>query len=836
MKSTGVQGGVQGSEGPLAARDRPVRESVRIASWLVAYAVVIVLSKRLLSDANLISLLWPPSGIALAGMLLESGSRARLWVGFFAAHWAANIVVGTPPLLAMGFATASALEIGVGAFAMLKVRGPNIRFERVGDIVALFGVAVLVNGMTATVGAFGSAVASGGGFAGIWLTWWISDALGLTLITPVLVCGLTAIQTRDLPTRRELLEALLLVVLLCLTAAAQSMIELRGGWHFYAALPLLTWSGLRLGVKGTAAACLWFTALTLTTLILGDGQVEWQSDEMLKPRLLRAQAFLVLTCLLGLTLAAVVGEQHRTASALRNREELFRSLIQASPVAIFLVRDFRIEHPNRRFGELFEVDLEEVPGMLMQDLSPPRQPDGSSSAARMRSCLANAERGEQRRFTWCYRRRSGETLQAETDLLPVTLGNESFVLCMLRDVTRELEIQEERRRLDEQVKKAQQLDALGRLAGGVAHDLNNMLMPIVGNADVLLEDLEGDQRDEVAEIIAAAERARDLVSNLLAFGRRQALASGAVELNELMRSMKGLLRSMVPDDVVLELDPGGECYVRADARQIEQILMNFVINAADAMPNGGRVAISTSIVEIAESERESFDSVSAGAYARLVVSDHGHGMTPEILAQLFEPFFSTKGDRGTGLGLASSYGIAKQHRGGIRVQSEVGRGSTFELLLPFCDEPVRASRPVDPTYQRPPASETVLVAEDDPMVRLQVFRALGRAGFNVLEAPDGAAAVDEAAAFDGRIDLLVTDAIMPRMNGKALYERLIRERRTLKVLYISGYSDDVLADRGVLPDGIALLKKPFSQRELLAKVYTLLATPVSGSSDTRTQS
>ena len=388
----------------------------------------------------------------------------------------------------------------------------------------------------------------------------------------------------------------------------------------------------------------------------------------------------------------------------------------------------------------------------------------------------------------------------------------------------------QQRSLESQFRQAQRLEAVGRLAGGVAHDFNNILTAITGYSDLLLSDLPpGDpKRGDVEEIRAAAARAASLTRQLLAFSRKQVLRTRVLDLNALLRTLERMLQRLIGEDVRLETalapDLGA---VRADPGQIEQIIMNLAVNARDAMPSGGRLTIETANVVLDEGHARQHPGAAAGPHVLLAVSDTGVGMDEDTRAHLFEPFFTTKEQgKGTGLGLATVYGIVKQSGGHVWAYSEPGHGATFKIYLPRVDE---APEPLIP----PPAdrgagggTETILLAEDDRAVREIAAETLGHRGYRVLRAPEGQTALELARAHDGPIHLLVTDIVMPGMTGRDLAEALLAARAATRVLYVSGYTDDAVVRHGVLQAGLPYLQKPFTPDDLARKVREVLDRPV----------
>lgn len=383
--------------------------------------------------------------------------------------------------------------------------------------------------------------------------------------------------------------------------------------------------------------------------------------------------------------------------------------------------------------------------------------------------------------------------------------------------------------LETQLRQAQKMDAIGRLAGGIAHDFDNLLTAIAGYCDLLLMRLEEGNRarQDIEEIRKAAFRAASLTRQLLAFSRKQTLEPTALELNEIVRNMEKLLRRLIGEDVELaaRLDPALGI-MKSDAGQVEQIIMNLAVNARDAMPHGGKLTIETANVEVDDEYASKHAEVRPGSYVMLAVSDNGSGMTAEVQSHLFEPFFTTKDPgKGTGLGLATVYGIAKQSGGHVTVYSEPGHGSTFKVYFPLAQEAAERAEPKPAAAPLPSGSETILLVEDEEVVRELGRRILDMHGYRVLAARNGREALAICEAHGDSIAALVTDVIMPEMSGRALAERLAERWPGVRVLYLSGYTSGAIAQHGVLEPGVEFLQKPFSPAALARRVREVLDAP-----------
>ncbi|MBN2799468.1 MAG: PocR ligand-binding domain-containing protein [Deltaproteobacteria bacterium] len=398
------------------------------------------------------------------------------------------------------------------------------------------------------------------------------------------------------------------------------------------------------------------------------------------------------------------------------------------------------------------------------------------------------------------------------------------VLGIGRDISERRRAAEEREQLQAQLAQSQKMESVGRLAGGVAHDLNNLLAPVLGYSDLLLQDLSArdPRREDLEQIHSAALKARALVRQLLAFGRKQSLHIQPVAINDIITSFAGLLRRSVTETVDMRLELGdGLPQVMADVGQVEQVLMNLVVNAGDAMPNGGSLVVTTSVTT-ADARCAARVGVKPGRYVVLEVRDSGCGIRSEDRERIFEPFFSTKGQRGTGLGLATVYGIVKQHEGAIEVDSAPTAGTAMRIYLPAASTTAAPAAP-EAEARQPGGTEHLLLVEDDPQVRRLVHTLLKRQGYQVTVATSAPQALALLRSPEGaRIDLLLTDVIMPTMNGRQLYEQARPHLPALQVIYMSGYPDEIVNRQGGLEGEVAYLQKPFTGQDLAAVVSATL--------------
>jgi two-component system, cell cycle sensor histidine kinase and response regulator CckA len=423
---------------------------------------------------------------------------------------------------------------------------------------------------------------------------------------------------------------------------------------------------------------------------------------------------------------------------------------------------------------------------------------------------------------WRHRKKNGALIDVEITSHVISFAGRPASLILANEIT-------ERKRLEAQLLQSQKMESIGRLAGGIAHDFNNLLTAIMGNLALAIETLSPEQAayQDLLEVQRAGERAATLTRQLLTFARKQVIEPQVINLNDLINNMNRLLQRLIGADIDLVTLPAPDLgQVKADPGQIEQVIVNLAVNARDAMPAGGKLTIETRNVLLDDAYAREHVGVAPGSYVLLAISDTGIGMDAETLRRLFEPFFTTKEPgRGTGLGLATCYGIIKQHGGNIWPYSEVGQGSTFRIYLPRVDAPVENNRQLDHSGDLPRGVETVLLAEDEPAVRALAARVLREHGYTVLEANNGDEALRLAQSYEGGpIHLLLTDVVMPQMSGKVLVERLAGLYPDAKVLFISGYADNAIVHHGRLDEGVEFLHKPFSPSALARKVREVLGS------------
>jgi PAS domain S-box-containing protein len=470
--------------------------------------------------------------------------------------------------------------------------------------------------------------------------------------------------------------------------------------------------------------------------------------------------------------------------------------------------------------------MAETLGKTLLDVSAPMQYDGTPSPEKARYYIEKAITEGMVVFDWRHQRPDGEIWDAEVHLMSFTSGERQLLQFTLKDITERKWAEKEKENLRSQLFQAQKMEAVGHLAGGIAHDFNNMLSVVLGNIELAMMELSPDEniRHKLKDVQDAARRSSNMVRQLLAFARKQTINPIVMDINDTIAGMLKVLRRLIGEDIDLAWIPGHEAHkVKIDPSQIDQILANLLVNAQDAIDGVGRVTIETDSVEIDKAYCAGHAGFVPGSYVMLAVSDNGYGMDRNTLEQIFEPFFTTKAaSRGTGLGLATVYGIVKQNNGFINVYSELSEGTTFKIYLPVIETPVKQTE-FDVEEQTPPKGiETVLIVEDDEAILMMAQTILSQLGYTVITAKKPDKAIELVQTYNGKIDLLLTDVIMPLMNGRELAERFESIMPGIRCLYMSGYTANVIVHHGVLEDGVWFLPKPFSISDLARKVREAL--------------
>ncbi len=516
--------------------------------------------------------------------------------------------------------------------------------------------------------------------------------------------------------------------------------------------------------------------------------------------------------------------------ALRNSEAHFRLLTEnVSDIVWRVDADYRFTYMSPADERLRGYKADEVIGQHVFEVF---DDDGISVVSKLaEKHLEAAKKGIKigtARFEARHRCKDGSWIWAEVSAMPEQ--NEDGAITgyfgITREITERKRAEEEKARLEEQLQQSQKMESVGRLAGGVAHDFNNMLGVIIGYAEMALMKLDPSQPfyNNFREISSAASRSADLTRQLLAFARKQTIAPKVIDLNETVTGMLKMLQRLIGEDIHLTWQPAPELWkTRVDPSQIDQLLANLCVNARDAITDVGRITIETENCVFGSAYSESHSYVEPGEYVQLVVSDNGIGMDKETQSHIFEPFFTTKGvGEGTGLGLATVYGIIKQNNGFIDVHSEPGHGTTFTIYLPRHTGKSGETPDDDAAKPLPCGNETILLVEDEPTILKMAAMMLEVQGYTVLKAGTAAEAIRQFKENVGKIKLLMTDVIMPDMNGRDLTTELQSLDPLLKCLFMSGYTANVIAHHGVLDEGVNFIQKPFSLPDLATRVREVL--------------
>lgn len=520
-------------------------------------------------------------------------------------------------------------------------------------------------------------------------------------------------------------------------------------------------------------------------------------------------------------------------TALKNAEEEARAHQERFRTFFSSVNDAIFVHPllEEGFAPFIEVNdiacerygysRDEFLGLTAPDITQRADSKKHAESAHRSKLLKNRRMF----FEAVHIKKSGEAFPVEINSNIVEQYGKPVILAVVRDISERKQAEEDKTRIEAQYRQSQKVEAIGRLAGGVAHDLNNMLSPIIGYSELLMHDIgPNNKKEEFAlQIVQAGHRARDLVRQLLAFGRKQTLEYKTIDLNAIILRFESLLRRTIREDIELEFLLSEDSHmIKADTGQLEQVIMNLCVNAQDAMPKGGKLTLMTSLVELDQTKVEQVLALQAGNHVLLSIKDTGSGMDSETKEQVFEPFFSTKGEQGTGLGLSTVYGIVKQHKGDIWVDSTHGKGSAFNIYLPVTESIISDDSSVRETTDSPMGTESILLVEDNEQVRNLNKLILTQRGYKVQTAVDGADALRIIAKGQHSFNLLLTDVVMPGINGRQLYSKVSDKIPSIKVMYMSGYADDVIAHHGVLDEGIHFIQKPFSIDALTIKVREVI--------------
>lgn len=796
--------------------DSPVPSNwLRYAVRVVLLAATYLLAGRLGFTASaihpVVSSAWPPSGVALAAMLLMG---TRFWPGIALGAFIVNLTGGISPLPATGIAVGNTLEALVAAWLLTSFAGFRLPLERLRDVFALVVLAAIASTpVSASIGVT-MLMLSGGAAAiplgKIWLAWFLGDAIGILLVTPLILTWIASARLH--PSARDSIEASVLVAVLVAFTAALFQTPFS---YVYAIFPVTIWAALRFGPRGAATASFIVSALAIGYTVRGVGPF---ATSTAVNNLFELDTFIVLLALTTLILAAAIAERRTAESALRRSQQQHQDIVHYASVGVLRTdTDGKILLANPALAHILGYDGPEQ--LIGRDMASDVYWDPTQRSAIVAGFGAV---GDVTPLEVQWKRVDGSPIWVDVHgrLVRDGPGGTSYFEGFIFDLTG-------RKNLELQFRQAQKMEAVGRLAGGVAHDFNNLLTVIGSCTEFVLGDpaLAEEHRNDLGEVKKATDRATSLTRQLLAFGRTQVLRPSTIDLNDRLAELLPMLKRLFETTIEIRIETGKDLWaVRADPGQIEQVLLNLAINARDAMPDGGALTFATeNCVVVAERPVQNQEYVmTPGDYVLLRVRDTGVGMNDETQRRIFEPFFTTKEiGKGTGLGLATAYGIVKQSGGYIKVHTAPGKGAEFLIYLPRTET---APDKIVPLVRRDdgPASGTVLVVEDEAGVREALQRILTAGGYTVVTAANGVEALDLFAARWRDIDLLITDLVMPSMGGRELARQCSVLRDTLKVIYLSGYTRDSLLSQQTFEEGTEFIDKPFTRDAILDHIARVL--------------
>ena len=819
MQRTAADGGTRPPRGAgIALRRAAALVAVAAACWAFGW---VDLGFEIAGGR--IAPIWPPAGIGLAAAFFLGAS---IWPAIATAALVLALHQGYGFVASAGVATGETFQVLVAAWLLRRWIDPRAPLERVREVLAFALVgAALVPALGASIAAISIAwSASGETLVHAWWDRWTGSAGGVLVFGAAILAWSARPRLRASLPRAAEAAALAFALLFVATLTYGSWLtgELRPAPLTYLSFPPFIWAALRFGQLGATASTLAISCVATWSTAHGLGPFAMASPV---EGLTFLASFVATASLTSMLLAAIRAERESVERSRREGALRYRALSESSTVGIWQITlEGRTVYANRAMLGLLEVDgIEDLAGTTHRDFV---NPEHHASVARehekRRMGIASSyevelvgRRGSRRNVVI-----SGAPVRAPG-------GDVVGMVGTFMDVT-------ERRRLEAQLLHAQRLESIGRLAGGVAHDFNNLLTAILGYAELARADLPVPHPAQASlrQVQAAAERATGLTRQLLAFARRQVIAPSRLDLNQLVLDLHPMLERLLGEDIELatRTEPG-LWRVRADASQIEQVVLNLAVNARDAMPEGGRLVVQTSNAML-ERTIDRGEEIAPGRYVLLEVSDTGCGMDEPTLARAFEPFFTTKSqERGTGLGLSTCYGIVRQSAGHVFGFSEPGRGTTFKVFLPIAtgeiEEPPMAEQ--DPEER---GDETILLVEDDALVREVAVLALRSRGYTVLVAANGLEALERSREHEGPLALLVSDLRMPGMGGRELAEKLERERPETRVLFVTGFTEDESLREGGGGEERVVLQKPFTASSLARKVRQVLgATQGSSTSE-----
>jgi PAS domain S-box-containing protein len=795
--------------------------------WLAAATGVYFLAGKLgLAMAFLhgsASPVWLCSGLAVAALLLFGN---WLWPAIAAGSFLLNFAATAHPASSLIIAAGNTAEAVIAVRLVHRFAGGVAAFDRPMSICRYLACAAAACAVSATAGVLSLALAElapWSRFDRIWVTWWTGDFMSMASFAPFLILWGRSRPLR-LPAPR-LLEAALMVVSVLAAGWALFGREIEsmpyGVPTEFLELPPLLWAALRFGQKGAISAVQLLCAVAVWGTLAGRGPFHAGDANA---SLLQLQFFIGILSLTMLLLASVLSMQRGAERGLQLSEERFRQIAEN-------IREvFYVNEPRGNGIVYVSPALEQVWGLqpqaLIADNGLLRRSIHPDDLPRLEAAMERQRRGEETVTEYRIMRPDGGERRIIDRAFPLmdAQGRVARITGVATDVTERRRAEEKLRSVEDQLRHAQKMEAVGRLAGGIAHDFNNLLTAVNGYAELLMGRLGADDpnRAFAAEILKAGERGAGVTQQLLSFSRKQLTSPVVLDVNGVLQNMQKMLGRLLGAETRLDFSLGLDLpQTKADPGMVSQAVMNLVINAKDAMPEGGRVRVETFEAELSGEESDFYLRPEPGTYVGILVRDEGKGMDDTVKLHLFEPYFTTKEKgKGTGLGLCTVYGIVEQMRGGIRVQSSEDHGTSFYLYLRRAETegaPMerRLGNQADP---RPPRKATVLVVEDEENVRKLVKLTLISRGYRVLEASGEREAMRMHARFRGPIDLLLSDVVLPGKSGREIAKAFSELRPGMKVMFMSGYSEDPLLTQTMEKTGAVFLGKPFTPTQLVTKV------------------
>jgi PAS domain S-box-containing protein len=795
----------------LTASNQPsrLRDLAGVAILAVTYAVAGRIGFTASAVHPVVSSAWPPSGIALAALLLFG---RRLWPGVAIGAFVVNVTAGIPALGAVGIAVGNTLEAVVAASLMTSFAGIRVTLDRRKDVFALVRAAIMAPLVSATIGVSVLVMLSTRRFptGTAWLAWVTGDAIGILLMTPLILTWSAGMPRR--PTARKAFEAAALALFLVALSVVLFRAEVS---YVYTIFPLVVWAALRFGPRGAAAATLVVSLIAIGFTVQHVGPFVNSTPVN---NLFRIQTFIGVLAITALILAAVIAERRTTEAALQRSRQEHRDIVHYASVGVYQTDpEGKILLANPALARIMGYDQpSDLIGRNLADMYWDR--------AERAALVAQFEPlgGEEFGIELQWKRSDGSPIWVDLHARSVrdVEGRTAYYEGFVYDLTG-------RKQLERQFHQAQKMEAIGRLAGGVAHDFNNLLTVISSSTDFVLGDpsLPEEHREDLTEVRKATDRATALTRQLLAFGRTQVLRPSTINLNDRLADVLPMLKRLFETTIDIRIETAPDLWpVRADAGQIEQVLLNLALNARDAMPEGGRLTFvsENAVVGQEYTGQTQQYTMKPGEYALLRVCDTGVGMDEDTQRKIFEPFFTTKDQgKGTGLGLASSYGIVKQSGGYIQVRTSRGSGAEFLIYLPRTDAALdKVVVPQERNGRR--ASGTILVVDDEAGIRQVLQRMLIAEGYTVIVAASGVEALELFVPQKDKINLLITDVVMPEMSGHALAQKCTALRGTLKVLFLSGYTRDSLLSQRTFDEGTEFIEKPFTRQGITDHIDRIL--------------